>query len=405
MPNWKLNLSVLWLGQFLVMSGMTMVVPFLSLYLQELGMNPETDNITFWAGIIFAGNFVTSFLFQPIWGSLADRHGRKIMLLRSGFGMAIIVLLMGFAQEAWHLLVLRILNGVVSGFVPASVSLMSTIAPRDKMGFALGTLQSGGVAGTILGPLFGGLLAESFGYRPIFYLTGGLLFIASTLAWVVVTEKFDKEKAMSKPKVSVWSGFRQVMSIPAMPALLTATFLIQFAMLSTMPILPLFVQMLHGKAEHLAFLAGFVGSIAGFSNMIASPLLGRLGDRIGSNRVLGFALAGAALASIPQAFVTEIWQLVLCRFALGMFMGGLIPSVNTLVRRFTPDGLEGRAYSFNTSALALGNMLGPTIGGSLAGWIGIRGVFVMGGVMLAANSAWVWRQLVWKRPSAAKGEG
>src|SRR6476660_7826592 len=115
MVRWKVNLMVLWLGQFLVMGGMTMIMPFMPLYLQELGMkNPH--EIATWAGIIFAGNFVTSFLFQPFWGGLADRYGRRVMLLRSGFGMAIVISLMGFAGNAWQLLLLRMLNGTISGF-------------------------------------------------------------------------------------------------------------------------------------------------------------------------------------------------------------------------------------------------------------------------------------------------
>ncbi len=154
MEQWKVNLIVLWFGQFLVMAGMTMIVPFLSLYLQnDLGLQDE-HQIGTWAGLIFAGNFVTSFLFQPLWGKLSDRYGRKVMLLRSGFGMAIVMTMMGFATAPWHLLVLRMVNGTISGFNPASISLVSSTAPKEKMGFVMGTLQSGAIAGTILGPFF-----------------------------------------------------------------------------------------------------------------------------------------------------------------------------------------------------------------------------------------------------------
>lgn len=143
MGNWKLNLVVLWFGNFLVMAGMTMIIPFLPLYIQELGIT-DPDAVAMWAGVIFAGNFITSFFFQPLWGKLADRHGRKVMLLRSGFGMAIVILLMGFAGNVWHLLLLRVLNGTISGFVPAAVALLSATTPREKLGFSMGTLQSGG---------------------------------------------------------------------------------------------------------------------------------------------------------------------------------------------------------------------------------------------------------------------
>ncbi|SDI60356.1 MFS transporter [Paenibacillus naphthalenovorans] len=388
MERWKINLIVLWFGQFMVMSGMTMIIPFLPLYIQEMGIH-DPHEVAVWAGLIFAANFVSSFIFQPIWGGLADRFGRKVMLLRSGFGMAFVMMFMGMAATPLHLLLLRLANGVISGFMPAAVALVSANTPRERMGFAMGTLQSGSVAGTILGPLFGGVLAEWVGFRPIFYITGGLLFAASVLAAFLVKEKFDIEQAKTRPKMSVFSGFRELIRIRQLPALYSVTFLIQFSILSSMPLIPLFVQELHGSGQLLAFYAGLVGSVTGFSNMIASPLLGRLGDRLGSQRILAIALIGTGLAFIPQAFVTNIWQLLASRFLLGVFMGGLLPSVQTLIRQYTPSGMESRAYSFNTSSLALGNMLGPVIGGAVSGLIGIRGIFMTAAVLLLLNALWV----------------
>ncbi|MCD9023169.1 MFS transporter [Cohnella silvisoli] len=376
MQRWKINLIVLMGGNFLVMAGMTMIIPFLSLYLkQDLGL---TDNhqIGLWAGFIFAANFVTSFLFQPLWGKLSDRYGRKMMLLRSGFGMSIVMVLMGFATAPWHLLALRMLNGVISGYTPAAVSLVSATTPKERMGFAMGTLQSGGTAGTILGPFIGGLLADSFGFRPIFYITGTLLFLASVISWLMVRE-----------------NFRDLMVIRQLPVLLTVTFLIQFAMLSPMPLIPLYVQQLHGTTENLAFYAGFVGSVTGISNMICAPLLGRLSDRIGSSRILIVSLAGASIMLIPQAFVGSVGQLLVWRFLLGCFMGGLIPTVNSLIRRYTPDGMESRSYSFNGSALSLGNMAGPIMGGALSGFIGIEGLFLLSAALLFMTCIWASRAL------------
>ncbi|MFC4306022.1 MFS transporter [Cohnella boryungensis] len=393
MQRWKINLFVLMGGSFLVMAGMTMIMPFLSLYLQQdLGLSNEHE-IGVWAGVIFAANFVTSFLFQPLWGKLSDKYGRKMMLLRSGFGMSIVMLLMGFASAPWHLLVLRMLNGVISGFMPAAVSLVSATTPKERMGFAMGTLQSGGTAGAILGPFMGGLLADNFGFRPIFYITGTLLFLASLLSWVLVHEKFDRAEAAMQPQVSVLKGFRDLMVIRQLPVLLTVTFLIQFAMLSPMPLIPLFVQKLHGTTDDLAFYAGFVGSVTGLSNMICAPLLGKLSDRIGAMRILLVSLAGAAVMLIPQAFAGSVGQLLIYRFMLGCFMGGLIPTVNALVRRYTPDGMESRAFGFNSSALSLGNMMGPVMGGALSGWIGIEGLFILSGALLFLTCIWATKAL------------
>ncbi len=406
MIRWQVNLIVLWLGQFLVMGGMTMIVPFLPLYLKELGIS-DPHQIATWAGVIFAGNFVTSFLFQPIWGGLADRYGRKMMLLRSGFGMAMVMTLMGFATNAWQLLLLRMVNGTISGYAPAAVALVSTNTPRDKMGFAMGILQSGAVAGTILGPFIGGLLAEWIGYRYIFYVTGSLLFIASLMTLFLVKEKFNAKEAAAKPKVSVLEGYRQLRPIRQLPSLYTVTFLIQFAMLSSMPLMPLFIEELHGSGVGLAFYAGLVSSITGFSNLFAAPLLGRLSDRIGPERILGVCLVGSAVCFIPQALVHNVWQLFAARFGLGIFMGGLLPTVNALIRKYTPAGVESRSYSYNTSALSLGNMTGPIVGGALSAFMDIREIFIMTCVLLLINAFWVHRTLLApKREQKPKqGEG
>lgn len=393
MQRWKVNLWVLWLGCFLVSAGMTMITPFLSLYLQEdLGLQGQHE-IGVWAGFIFASNFITSFFFQPIWGKLSDRYGRKMMLLRSGFGMAIVMALMGFATAPWQLLLLRMLNGVISGYIPAAVSLVSASTPKKKMGFALGTVQSGSIAGTILGPLIGGLMADHFGFRPIFYITGGLLFLASVLSWIMVKEKFDKQAAALAPRTSMMGNLRKLLRIRQLPALFSITFLIQFAMLSPMTLIPLYIGNLSGPTDDIAFWAGFVSAATGLSNMIAAPLLGKLSDRIGSFWILVICLVGAGLMFIPQSFAGSVPELLVYRFLLGCFIGGLTPTVNSLIRRYTPDNSVSQAFGFNSSSLALGNMVGPITGGALSGPIGIEGIFLVSAASLLLTSAWAYISL------------
>lgn len=388
MQRWKINLAVLMFGNFLVMAGMTMITPFLALYLkQDFGLTDDHE-IGVWAGLIFASTFITSFVFQPLWGKLSDRYGRKVMLLRSGFGMSIVMVLMGFAVAPWQLLVLRMLNGTVAGFVPAAVSLVSSTTPKERMGFAMGTLQSGGTAGAILGPFIGGVMADQFGYRPLFYITGVLLFMASIVSWILVKESFDRKVAAALPQAGVLAGLRDLLKIKQIPVLLTITLLIQFAMLAPMQLIPLYVENLHGTTENLAFYAGFVASAAGISNLFSAPLLGRLGDRIGSKPILLISLLGMSIMTLPQAFVDSVGQLLVLRFLQGCFMGGLVPTVNALIRRYTPDGKESRAFGFNASALALGSMIGPVVGGALSGLIAIEGLFVLSSVMLLVTFVW-----------------
>ncbi|MNH99193.1 Tetracycline resistance protein, class B [compost metagenome] len=191
------------------------------------------------------------------------------------------------------------------------------------------------------------------------------------------------------PQISVLEGFKELAKVPQLPALFGVTFLLQFAMIAPMTLLPLYVEKLHGTAVNIAFWAGVVSAVTGVSNMLASPVLGKLSDKVGAHRILTYALIGAAVFIIPQAFVTSVWQLIIVRFLMGVFMGGLLPSVNALIRSYTPDGKESRAFGFNSSMLALGNMLGAVIGGFLSGFIGIEGLFLISGGFLLVNTVWV----------------
>lgn len=313
--------------------------------------------------------------------------------------MALVIACMGFATHPWHLLVLRLLNGTISGFNPAAISLVSGTTPKNRMGFSMGIMQSGQVAGTILGPLIGGLMADWVGFRPIFYITGTLIFVASLLALFLVKENFNREEALQAPQASVLAGLKELSHIPQLPALFAVTFLLQFAMISPMSLLPLYVQKLHGSTVDIALWSGFVIAVTGLSNMIASPILGKFSDKVGAHRILTYALIGTGLTLIPQAFVQSVWQLIIVRFMMGVFMGGLLPSVNALIRSYTPDGMESRSFGFNTSALALGNMLGAIIGGFLSGFIGIEGLFLVSGSLLIINMIWVKTKLYSNKPA------
>lgn len=386
MEQWKRNLLLLWIASFFFMASMSMIIPFLPLYVQELGVDDPVA-VTRWAGVIFGANFLSAFLFAPIWGTLGDRFGRKLMVLRSGFGMAITITLMGFAATPVQLLILRFLNGMISGFIPAATSLMAVSAPKEKAGQALGILQSGHVAGTIMGPFIGGLLAEWIGFREIFHYTGIVILLMTLLVWIGVKEHF--EKPTEKQKKAMKGAFSTIIRRQPLLPLFAVGFMIQFAVMSTQPLLSLFVQEVHRTAEYVAFFAGLVSAVTGFANMIAAPYLGRLGDRQGTQYVLFYSLLGAAVFSVPQAFVQSIGALLLARFLFGLCIGGLLPSVNALIRKFAPSGQESTTFGYGNSALFLGNMLGPMLGGVLAGYIGIRGVFLLGAVLLAVTTVWV----------------
>jgi DHA1 family multidrug resistance protein-like MFS transporter len=381
--GWKRNLRILVVCQFIVMSAMTMIIPFLPLYLKELGVtNPET--LSLWAGIIFGANFLTAFLFSPFWGRMADRHGRKMMILRSGFGMALVISLTGFATGPVSLLILRLLNGVISGFIPASIGLVSTNTPKEKVGYALGVLQSGTVAGAICGPLIGGVMAQAFSYQMVFFLTGLCILVAALGVLFFVRESFTP--VSKEQKTSTKEDFIAVTKQKPVLSLYLVIFLIQLAIMGVNPLLSLFVTELT-PAENVAFFAGLAISVMGFANMMTAPFLGKLSDKKGAHHVLIYSMLGVAMFSIPQAFVADIWQLIALRFMVGLCLGGLLPAANTLIRLHAPNGMESRTYGFSNSAMYLGTMIGPIIGGWIIANVGVRGLFLVCAAILLVNVA------------------
>lgn len=388
MEVWKRNLVILWFAQFMVQMGMSLILPFLPLYLeQDLGVQ-SGENLNLWAGLIFGANFLTALVFAPIWGRLADRIGRKVMLLRSAFGMAIVTGLMGFVTSPLQLLGLRLLNGVIAGFIPASIALVSTNTPKERAGYALGVLQSGGVAGTILGPAFGGVLADSIGYRLVFIVTGALLLLAGVLVMMMVRE-LNKPNSLIKGSGGFIRDWKTIVASGPMLALFTTGMMIQFAVMGTAPLLSIYVKDIIHDPSNIAFFAGVVVSATGVANMIASPVLGRLGDRFGSQYVLLYSLLGTALITFPHAFASSIWMLIGLRFLLGLFVGGLMPSVNTLIRHFAPKGMESRTYGYSTSTAFIGNMLGPIVCALIADYIRIEAAFIFTASLLLLNFLWV----------------
>lgn len=387
MQQWRKNLIIMWFGQFIVMAGMSLIMPFLPLYIeQDMGIS-DVKQAGIWAGLIFGANFLTASIASPIWGKLADRHGRKLMVLRSGFGMAIVTILTGLSTSVYHLLALRLLNGIISGFIPAGIALVATNSPKERIGYSLGILQSGAVAGSIMGPFIGGLLAEFIGYRQIFNITGVMILLAAFLVLFLVKENFTPE---AKPvNTSMLTDIRSIFSINPMPSLFSTAFMIQISLLSITPVFPLFIKQLHPSGEYISFIAGTIVAITGFSNMLSSPLLGKMGDRYGSEKVLLYTMLGISLFILPQAFVMNIWQLAVLRFLQGLCLGGLLPSVNALIRQFSPEGMESRVYGLNNSAVSLGNMTGPIIGGFIGGFVGIKEVFLFSGIMFLLNTVWV----------------
>lgn len=387
-PRWRTTLMAMVAVQLVMSLSFTFVSPILPLFLPEVGVAHDT-HLYLWSGILAAVTSFMAALVSPMWGRLADRRGRKLMVLRSCVAIGVCTLLMGLAQSVWHLLGARILMGAFAGFSAASVILISTQVPKNRLGYALGLMSSGQLIGSLLGPIFGGGLADlTESYRLPFFFSGVMSLAAAMLCWFSVPESFTPPE-QGKPKTPVLVALRQVGAVPGMAVLVVMLLLSQFSIQAVQPIVALYVQNIVGDQPNLATLGGVALSITGLAGVFAVPLMTRSGDRLGEKTVLMIALAGAALATAPQALVGSYWAFVFERLSLGLFVGSIVPITNALIAKATPANERGMTFGITSSAYFLGNSLGPMTGGVVAAYAGLPWVFVLTTVFLLIGLAWV----------------
>ena len=387
METWKKNLWVCWFGAFIVSVGMSQMAPILPLYVEHLGVH-DPAGIARWSGIAFGSNFISLAIFSPIWGSFADKYGRKPMILRASLWLSVIMACMGFAQNVYQLTGLRILQGALAGYQSAVITLVATQTPEERSGWALGVIFSGQVGGTLLGPFFGGYLAEAIGFREDFIAIGAMCFIAFVASWLFVREEKDTAAPAASSFREIW---RCLPNRHITVNLFCTTLLLQLALMSIQPIITIYIASLSSDLAHIALVSGAVFAASGLASIFAAPKLGKISDRIGPQKVLLAALIIAGLLFIPQALVSSPWQLGVLRFLLGLVTAGLLPSINSLLRRSTPDGVAGRIFGYNQSAQFLGMFCGSLAGGQLAAVFGIPSVFFCTGTLLLINAVWVYR--------------
>lgn len=386
MKMWKRNLIFCWFGMFVTGIGMSQIAPVLPLYIQQLGVR-DTALISQISGIAFGITFIISAIFSPIWGQAADKFGRKPMLLRASLGMSIVIGCMGFAPNVYILIGLRLLQGVITGYSTACTTLIATQTDNEHAGYALGTLSTANIAGSLLGPTFGGFMEEAVGLQSVFFITSALMFIAFLTTALFVKESFKCEDKKVSTFKEVW---RTVPEKNLTITMFVTFFILSVALYTVEPIVTIYVDQLSKNSTHVALLAGITFSASGLANILAAPRLGKLSDKIGAHKVILIALVVAGIIFIPQAFVKNPWELMFLRFVLGLAAGGLSPSVNILVKKITPDAITGRIFGFSMAAGYLGVFGGSVLGGQVAAYLGIRYVFFITSALLLINAAWVY---------------
>lgn len=377
--NWRRNLYAIFAAQLMAIMAFSMRSPFLPFFLSDLGLHSLSEQ-QLWSGIVNAGGAAVMAFAAPIWGNLADRKGRRPMLLRAQFAAFFTIGLMGFAISPWQILGLRMVEGALAGTVTAATALVAATVPKERMGYGLGLIQTAIFSGAAIGPLVGGVLADQIGYRPTFWVASCMMLTGGLITLFVVRERFTPHvrAANEAPPASAW----RLLMTPLLLGMTLTMLVIRGAEGAVQPIMSLYIEELSGMASNASTLAGLVLGILGVTSAISSVFLGRLGDKRGYRSILMICALGAGLIYLPMAAAQAWWHMFILQAIFGIFAGGMIPSANALVAQGTPADRRGVVYGMMATATSVGGVLGPLMGSLIAAGFGARMTFIMTGAML-----------------------
>lgn len=374
-----------------------MVIPFLPLFLVQLGVRTHQD---VWSGLMFSISFLMGALISPFWGSLADKYGRKPMILRSGFSLCIAYLLISVVQNPYELLAMRALQGLLAGYIPGAIALIGTNTPENRVGYALATFSTATATGSIIGPLLGGTISHLFSSRTAFVIAGLIMLVATFLVLAYVKEdKFVPTKNRS----SVFGAFKLAKNNTAFLSVLMITALTAFSIMTIEPVITLYIASL-GEKQDASLVAGIVFSLVGIASLLFAGRWGKLADRVGFRTTLLIGLLGGGLGNILQIPFHNVWGFSIVRFLYGAFFCAVFPALNGLVVRTNAEEFRGRAFGLNQSANQIGTMFGPIVGGVLAEKFSIHSVFgVTGALLLITAGLSFWAKQKVGSTAAASG--
>jgi MFS family permease len=384
--HWMRNMIICLVGSFTTIVAMTLMLPFLPLYVEELGVSDKAA-IVQWSGIAYGATFFAAAFVAPIWGRLGDIYGRKLMLVRASLGMTVAIGLMGMVDSVWQLVALRLFTGLAGGYASGSMVLVATQTPKHRVAWALGMVSSGIMAGNLVGPLIGGALPPIIGIRTTFLAAGGVIFLTFLATTFLIKEEKSAARKQAAKASGGWSSIEDKRPVIAM---LATGMLLMLANMSIEPIITVYVADLIDNQAHLTMISGVVMSVAALGSVLSASKLGKLADRIGHWPVIAGALGIAALLLIPQAFVTNAWELIGLRFLMGVALGGLLPCIAAVIRHSVPDAAAGSILGLSTSSQFVGQVVGPVLGGFVGGHIGMRSVFLGTCLLLAAGAVYSW---------------
>lgn len=391
METWKRTVYISLVCVFCIAFGVSQLAPILPLYFHDLGVQtPEAMSL--WSGLATGATYIIVCIAAPFWGRIADKRGRKITLIRSSFGMALCNILIAFQTTPEGVVLIRLIQGLVSGFYSASITLIASESPIERTGWALGLLASANLAGSLIGPLLGGYIADTVGICNDFIIVGIIMSLAGLLAAVFIHEDY-KPKA-NVEKLSISKLKEQIPEFNSVIALCVASFIYAICIMSLQPVISVYIKgIVPSDTENLAFIAGAVFSAMGIAQLMSSSPLGKLVDKIGPRKVLVISLIYVGILNIPQAYVSDVYQLAIIRFLQGFGLGGMLPALNTYLSSKTPREFTGQVFSYNQSCLFFGYFLGAVGGASLMAWLGFTTLFWVSGGLFIISALWIGLKL------------
>ena len=387
METWKRTVYISLVCVFCTAFGVSQLAPILPLYFHDLGVQtPEAMSL--WSGLATGATYIIVCLAAPFWGRVADKKGRKITLIRSSFGMALCNVLIAFQTTPEGVVLIRLIQGLVSGFYSASITLIASETPIERTGWALGLLASANLAGSLIGPLLGGYIADTVGIRNDFIIVGTLMGLAGVLATIFIHENYVPKP--NPEKLSIRKLKEQIPEFNSIVALCVASFIYAICIMSLQPVISVYIKgIVPSNTENLAFIAGAVFSAMGIAQLMSSSPLGKLVDKIGPRKVLVVSLIYVGILNIPQAYVSDVYQLAIIRFLQGFGLGGMLPALNTYLSSKTPREFTGQVFSYNQSCLFFGYFLGSVGGASLMAWLGFTTLFWVSGGLFIISALWI----------------
>lgn len=387
METWKRTVYISLVCVFCTAFGVSQLAPILPLYFHDLGVQtPEAMSL--WSGLATGATYIIVCLAAPFWGRVADKKGRKITLIRSSFGMALCNVLIAFQTTPEGVVLIRLVQGLVSGFYSASITLIASESPIERTGWALGLLASANLAGSLIGPLLGGYIADTVGIRNDFIIVGVLMGLAGVLATIFIHENYVPQP--NPEKLSIRKLKEQIPEFNSIVALCVASFIYAICIMSLQPVISVYIKgIVPSDTENLAFIAGAVFSAMGIAQLMSSSPLGKLVDKIGPRKVLVVSLIYVGILNIPQAYVSDVYQLAIIRFLQGFGLGGMLPALNTYLSSKTPREFTGQVFSYNQSCLFFGYFLGSVGGASLMAWLGFTTLFWVSGGLFIISALWI----------------